>query len=72
MANVRDHFSDEGLMCLHRIFEKGHSTSNGGALARKLWKTAKEIEAELLMRVPVAHLWQLEKLQRDLNLKLND
>jgi hypothetical protein len=72
MANVRDHFSDEGLMCLHRIFEKGYSTSKGGALGRKLWKTAKEIEAELLFRVPISHLCKIVKLQRDLNLKTND
>ena len=71
MKRFVDQFSDTGLMCLHKVFLM--------ALVKKTYKpeqkhiiTLKErvLYNEVVNRVPVNHLWQIEKLQRDLNIKI--
>lgn len=72
MIVVIQQLSYKAIMGLHRLFaihlDKGQTPAHNARIAIK----EKILMAELLSRVPVSHLWEVEKLQRDLNLKIND
>lgn len=67
LTESTDHFSDEGLMALHQMYAKARRIKP--AFVYKI-KEATHYNS-LLLRVPVTHNWEIEKVLIDNNIKID-
>jgi hypothetical protein len=63
-----DRLTDDALNTLYRINSKAISILREGQIKKHFRNRGLFLENKLLNRIPVSHLWEVEKLQRDLNL----
>ena len=64
-----DRLTDEALNTLYRINSKATFLLREGQIKQYFRNRGAFLETKLINRIPVSHLWEVEKLQRDLNLK---
>jgi hypothetical protein len=63
-----DRLTDDALNTIFRLNSRAVSLLKQGPIKQYFRNRGEFLESKLLKRVPVSHLWEVEKLQRDLNI----